>query len=745
MIDHRHLLSGSILSVLLFATPALAQQAPADAKPDAEADAKADDGGLETIVVTAQRREERLQTIPVAVTAFGDRAIEQLHLTDAITTSKFVPGMISQHNAGLASANAYYLRGLGNSQSTATFDAPVTTYVNDIYVARQNANNYAFFDTERVEILRGPQGTLFGRNTTGGAVNVILRKPVDHYAFSAEVTGGSFDRFTGKATVDVPLSPTVLSKLSAFVISDKGFLKNITTGDTLNGEHSWGVRGDLRLLASSTVKVDLGVEHTRNSGTYMGLRSVPGVSPYVVNGTTVPVFYENQSGLKKGDCTDNNVNTLLTTGTGHCNLTEVTALNGKVSWDVGSGTVDLIAGYRRTDQGYSNQYDQNVNKFAGFILVDNGTNDQWSGELKYSGSLGDRVKLTAGLFYLEEITNDRQTTFSGGTTSFNALQDAYYRFHAKTAAAYAQTDITLLDPLTLTLGGRVTYEKKDIHFPKSTQFPALSYDDAAVLAALPGTDPLNQSITKFTPRVALTYKVNPDVIFFASATNGFKSGGWNGTAAAPANMVKFRPENTWSYEGGMKGDFLDHKLRFNVTGYIARTTDLQATAGVARPGFPITSLPFNAGTQVVKGVEIETQARLGDLTVFVNPSFMDAKYTFISPTATTLTTALTPVRTPKFQISTGSFYEHKLDGIGTFGASVAWRHNSPYWVAVLNTTRTRTENFVDVGVSLKVLDEHLTIAFDVTNLTNQKTVTANFLSLFPGDPRRYTARLKYQM
>jgi iron complex outermembrane receptor protein len=733
MTDHRLLLSACILPMLLAAAPAVAQTAPAEA---------VDDGGLDTIVVTAQRREEKLQDIPVAVSAFGERAIEQFHLNDPIATSKFVPGMISQHNAGLGSANAYYLRGLGNSQSTATFDAPVTTYVNDIYVARQNANNYAFFDTERVEVLRGPQGTLFGRNTTGGAINVILRKPADKFGFSAETTAGSWDRFTGKATVDAPLSDKVLSKISAFYIYDGGFLKNTTNNEYLNGERNWGVRGDLRLLASSTVTVDLGAEYTRNSGTYMGMRAVAGTSPYIINGTTVPVFYENTAGLPKGSCTQDNVSSLLSTGKGLCNLTMVTALNAKVAWDAGIGTVEWISGFRHMNQGYINQYDQNVNKYAGFILTDNGTNDEWSQELKFNGKLGDRINLTTGLFYLEEVTNDRQTTFSGGTTSFVAAQDAYYRFKAKTAAAYGQADIKLADPLTLTVGGRLTWEKKYLHFPKSTAYPTLSFDDNAVLSL--GL-PLTQSITKFTPRVALNYKVAPDVMFFASATNGFKSGGWNGTAAAPANAVTFKPENTWSYEAGMKADFLDHKLRINVTGYVARTTDLQATAGVVNPVTKlIASLPFNAGTQVVKGVEIETQARIGELTLFANPSFMDAKYTYISPLTTALTTSLSPVRTPKFQISSGALWEHEVPGLGMVGATAAWRHNSSYWIAVLNTTHTQTENFVDLGVSLKP-DDHITVSFDVSNVTDQKTVTANFLSLFPGDPRRYTARLKYKM
>ncbi|WP_343614547.1 TonB-dependent receptor [Novosphingobium sp.] len=732
-----------LLAFGLFASPNA--QAQDQSKPDDTQQAQPQQG-LGDIVVTAQRRAEKLQDVPVAVTAFSPALIRQLNLTDAISTSKFVPGMISGHNAGLGSANAYYLRGLGNSQSTATFDAPITTYVNDIYIARQNANNYAFFDTERVEILRGPQGTLFGRNTTGGAINVILRKPADHFGASGEITGGSFGRVTAKATVDTPISDKVLTKLSGYVISDDGYLKNITTGEKLNGEKNWGVRGDLRLLPTSNLTVDLSAEYTRNAGTYAGLRSVSGTSPYLVNSTTVPIFYETASGLARTDCTQNNINTLLTTGKGSCNLTKVNAMGANVRYDTGAGTIDYIAGYRHTNQGYSVQYDGNtVNPYAGYIIVDNGQNDQWSQELKYNGSLfDDRLNLTSGVFYLQEITNDRQTTFNGGTTAFKAVQDSIYRFKAETAAFYAQGDIKLTDPLTLTLGGRYTWEKKTLHFAPSPTFAGLGYGDGAVQAY---GIPLAQSINKFTPRVALNYKAARDVMVYVSATNGFKSGGWNGTAAVPSAAVTFRPEKTWSYEAGLKSEFFNHKLRVNVTGYIARTTDLQATAAVISPVTGITAqLPFNAGTQLVKGVEIETSAKLGDFTLFANPSFMDAKYTYITPTTTVLSTTLTPVRAPKFQMSSGGLYEKYIPQLkGTIALSAAWRHNSSYWVSVLNTAHTQTENFVDLGATYRFAGDRVSIGFDVSNLTDQKTVTAYFLSLFPGDPRRYTARLKFKI
>ena len=737
------LVSTCLLPLTMLATPAMAQST---AKPAAAPEAAGAAPKVDDIVVTAQRRSERLQSIPVAVSAFGPAAIEQLHLTDAITTSKFVPGMISQHNAGLASANAYYLRGLGNSQSTPTFDAPVTTYVDDIYIARQNANNYAFFDTQRVEVLRGPQGTLFGRNTTGGAVNVIMRKPSANLGGSVEATGGSYGRFTLKGTIDVPVSPQVLTKISAFGITDKGYLHNITTGETLNGEKNWGVRGDIRLLPSAAVTIDLTAEYTSNSSTYMGLRTVVGANPYVSTATTTPVFYETAAGLQKTDCSSNNTNTLLTTGKGMCNLSKNFAFGANMSYDTGGGTLNYIFGYRRLDQGYINQYDANTaNKYAGFVLLDNGIHTQWSHELKFNTNLFDnKFHLVTGIFYFLEKSDDRQVTFSGGTTAFNPIQDQHLLPHVETAAIYAQGDFDVTDKFTVTVGGRYTWERKDVDYLASTQFAGLGYTGAQVAAK---GIPLSQTVRKFTPRFVLSYKLQPDVLLFASATNGFKSGGWNGGTAAPQNAVVFAPEKTWSFEAGLKSELFDHRVRFNATGYFARTKDLQVTAGVISPiTNTITSLPFNAGTFEAYGLEIESSFAISkDLNLFANPSLMHGAYTYIVPTTTAISINTKPVRVPSFQFSGGLTYMTPVAALGgSAGGSLTYRHNSPYWVAVLNTTTTQTEDYVDAALNYKTKDEHVSLSLEVSNITNQKTVTANFLSLFPGDPRRFTARARFK-
>jgi iron complex outermembrane recepter protein len=667
-------------------------------------------------------------------------------------TSKYVPGMISQHNAGLASANAYYLRGLGNSQSTATFDAPVTTYVDDIYIARQNANNYAFFDTERVEVLRGPQGTLFGRNTTGGAINVILRKPRPDPTLTMEATAGSYDRYTFKASADVPLTDQILTKISAYEIYDRGYLKNITTGQRLNGEQNHGIRGDVRFLPTERLTIDLSAEYTSNRATYQAVRSIPSATPNpYLRGTaaarTSLVFYETAAGLPNGRCSGDNVNMLLNEGNGSCSLSESVAVNANVALEIGTGTLNYIAGYRKLTQGYITQYDANTaNKFAGFIIADNGVNEQYSQELKYNGdALSDRLHFVAGLFYFHEKTNDRQTSFSGGTTAFRVIQDQHLLPKVETAAVYGQADFNLTDQLTLTAGGRYTYEKKTVDYRLSTQFPGFGYTGAQVAAF---GIPLKQVEKRFTPRVAVSYKLNPDALLFLSATNGFKSGGWNGGAAAPQNAVVFDPEVTWSYEGGLKSELFNRRVRLNVAGYFARTKDLQVTAGVVSPiTGQIASLPFNAGTLEVYGVEVESSFAISrDFSVFANPSYMHGEYTYIVPTTTVLTTGTVPVRVPKFQFSGGATYMTPVAALGgSIGGSAAYRHNSPYFVAVLNTAKTKTENFVDAAINYKTDDEKWALSFEVSNLTKQKTVTANFLSLFAGDPRRFTGRVKLKL
>ncbi|HEX7855690.1 MAG TPA: TonB-dependent receptor [Sphingobium sp.] len=733
-----------------------AQTAPEQAAPQDET------GNLgQDIVVTAQRRPEKLQQIPLAVTAFTEAAIKNLNLNDAISVSKYVPSMISQHNAGLATANSYFLRGLGNTQSAATFDAPVATYVDDIYVARQNANNYAYFDTERVEVLRGPQGTLFGKNTTGGAVSLIMRKPSDTYGGKFEGTYGSFGRVTAKASVDLPITDKILTKWSGFIVNDDGYLKNVTTGQTLNGEKNYGFRGDIRLLPTPDLTIDLSGEYTNNTGTYLGARSITQPSS-TYRTTSTPVFYENATSMYKTSCKGDPVDILLSTGNGLCMNTDNYAGTAHVTWAPEAGTLEFIGGWRKMNQDYINNYTAGTsptyapvvaNKYNGFILADKIQNNQFSGELKWnSEALDGKLKYVAGVFYLKETNFLDSYTFTGNTagTSYlsnNGLPAAGVRFHQsiETIAAYAQGDYELVPNLTATVGARYTWEVKKLDFYKSDKFPGLGYDSADVLAT---GIPLRQSQSRVTPRVALSYKVNPNVLVFASATNGFKSGGWNGTNSNPALVLPFSPEKTWSFEGGFKSELFDRKLRLNGTFFYAATQDLQVTSGIVIVPGITSQLARNAGTLQSYGFEWETAyAPTKNLNIFVNGSVNHGEYlsTVLTPgviAANQIQTYTIPLRVPKFQVASGATYKVPVDALhGSLGMTGTYRHNSSYAVAALNTAFAPEENFVDLTATYDDADGKWGASFGVTNLTKQETITANFISLFPGDPRRWTGRI----
>ncbi|MFT3964263.1 MAG: TonB-dependent receptor [Sphingobium sp.] len=708
------------------------------------------EGGLGEIVVTAQRRPEKLQEIPLAVTAFTEATIKEFNLNDAMAVSKYVPSMISQHNAGLATANAYYLRGLGNTQSVATFDAPVGTYVDDVYVARQNANNYAFFDTERVEVLRGPQGTLFGRNTTGGAVALIMRKPKDTLGAKFELSVGSFERVTAKTSIDLPISSKVLTKWSAFYVKDDGYLKNIYTGEKLNGQRDYGFRSDIRLLLSDDLTIDMSGEYAKNTGTYYAVRSVAGRSAY--SPTLTPIFYEAATALPKTDCSKGDpVAILRSTEAGMCLNSDNYAGTVNINYNTDAGSLQGIFGYREQYQSYINQYSTSANpsKYSPFTLADEIRNYQYSGELKWSSDLMDgKLKYVAGLYYLKETNLLRTAGFSGGTASYVMTNDNQIRQRVETAAAYLQADYELFPNLTATVGARYTWEVKKLETFLSSRTPGMGFSTAQ-FTAFGYPDRLTQS--RVTPRFALSYKVDPNVIVFASATNGFKSGGWNGGSSAPAAILPFRPEVTWSYEGGFKSELFGRKLRLNGTFYFADTKDIQITSGTFLPGIAtIQSVARNVGTLRAYGFEYETAFSFNKaFNMFINGSFNHYEYRNLPGPAdgvaylpSEVQPGMKPVRAPKMQVAIGGTYRVPVDALhGSFGLTGSYRHNSSYFAQLNNGTYTPGEDFVDLQLGFDDADGKYGVAFGVTNLTDQKTVTANFLGIYPGDPRRYTGRL----
>jgi iron complex outermembrane recepter protein len=608
--------------------------------------------GLEEIVVTAQRRAQNLQEVPIAVSAFSAAELENRGVTETLDLIQYVPNLFGSNNTGLGSANAYYLRGLGNTETIATFDPPVGTYIDDVYISRQNANNFSFFDVERVEVLRGPQGTLFGRNTTGGAVNLILKKPGDELAGFAEVGYGRFDKYLARGSIDVPFGEGFAIKLSGYYQDDKGYVKNVTTGDRLNDSDGAGLRLAARFDLSEGVSWNVAAAYIRNDGENLlnfqcnpantsdcngrfittGLReNVDGASqfaPLVISGRKANFDLENEADslLITSNLQFEGENHTLNLITGVLDLTQKFAL-------------DFFDGRGGPNVAVPNPPVRGFVR-GGFTILNDAEHKQFTQEVKLTGELfGGFVDYVAGAYFYDE---GNRTDFADvftlgivpGPNGFPLLlADRVLDNDTNALAGYAQADFNVTDQLTLTAGIRYTDEEKTIELVDNratclaTPLPDTCLDNRNLRAANGATIPTELNTDLWTPRFAVNFEPNDDLLFFASATRGFKSGGWNARATAPGQFLPFGPEKVWNYEGGFKSDLWDNRLRFNVTAFYLDVADLQTPSAFVAPNGSITFITRNFADYENKGVEVELNAiPLDGLNLYLNAGFQDDKY-----------------------------------------------------------------------------------------------------------------------
>lgn len=758
------------------------------------------DIALQEIVVTSQRRAESLQSVPLAVSAFTAGDLETRQVTAALDIATMVPNLLGQNNIGASTANTYFMRGLGSTAQVALLDPAVSTYVDEVIVPRQNANNYAMFDVERVEVLRGPQGTTFGRNATGGAISVVTRKPEETFGGYLTVGGGEFDRRLVRASVDLPVNDKVLTKFSGFFVENDGWLENQSNGETLNGARDAGVRAALRLLPSDVTKWDLTAEYIESEG--VNLRSNLGNrdttnSAYTTHGATSDLIADMLA--KRGMRNES-------TGVG---------VISNFEWDMGQGTTfNSISGYRSVTQEFLVDFSLSREGItpAPFGLAIDGRFDMFSQEFKFAGSLGSRARYVAGIygFYEDNNTKAGQATattaaatpvmscsvglFGDGNTLCPNGQRGYASWRdidntTTSYAVYAQVDWELTDRLTGIVGARYTDESKEVDL-RPTSYGGLT--NADLVAAGVATQ-LDTSLV--TPKLGLSFQATDDVLLYASATRGFKAGGWNSqTAYRPQEFQPMEPEKTWSYESGVKAELFDRRLRLNATAFFADTEGLQLSYTTPGPtAGTVLSTQNNAGDIEVKGVEFEFTARIThDLSVYGSAGFQDGKYTSVNPaaqsfctnggsvvngacaspvppaTTSSYTNAIDPEdelsRLPKRTFALGLSWELPLSGDkGTVRANAEGVYNSGFWTAASNSrptlqlapggplvTPTSLDTWADdytllnLSIGYESPDSRWKAAIECKNCTDEEYLGSVFNGEFYGEPRRVGGSVTYQ-
>ncbi len=578
-------------------------------------------GGLDTITVTAERKVSTVQETPIAISAIGGDALRANNKSNLEALSGQIPNFTFSRNSG---DGKVFIRGIGYNSISPGGETRVGIYLDGAYQSRNQVSLNAFYDVERIEVLRGPQGTLYGRNTIGGAVNILTRAPGDELNGYLTGTIGNYGLFSGEGAIGGPLSDSVSGRLAFRVVKRNGYGINLLTGEDVRDENSQNVRANLQYDLSDSFTVRVIGDYARIDDASSGYNGVGGADP------NTPLLGELLGGFT-------NTNPQDFVGAGLKTDMETYGVSLQADWSLSDSTSltfistfrDFYHFHQDTLDGYS------------LILTDHYITEDatvFTEELRLSHSFGDFADLILGGYYFHENNSAlNEAPWSGASLTgpyappfFNFGQDpdTLYEFFAafgevetRAWAVFAQASIYLTDQLQLDIGGRYNSEKKTLD--EEFQLPPAEINlttpfvrGRPFLFAL--TSEGEQDEDSFDPKVTLSYKATDDVLAYATYSQGFKAGGFNIGGLQEA----FEPEKLKNYEIGVKAELLDGRMRANLAGFRYDYTELQVSLVEG------TSLVTrNAASATVWGAEAElTFLPVENLRIDLNAGYLDASF-----------------------------------------------------------------------------------------------------------------------
>jgi iron complex outermembrane recepter protein len=602
-----------------------------------------DTGGLGDIIVTARKVSENLQDVPVAVTTFSGDDLKVQGATSFRDVSAFTPGFVTREAAANSSAPLLALRGQFQNDNLATLDPSVGTYVDGAYWARAYGLNGDLLDIQSVQILKGPQGTLFGRNTTGGAMVVQTNDPsTDRISGSLQATYGRFDERVGTAVLNLPLGEKAAIR-GAFQINKRdGFLIDRVSGVDYNNRDNVTGRVKLLVKPTDTLKIIL-------SGEYFSFKQNPGRILTVAlpggagNGPAVrypSTAAEIAANLTNVDTTTLSVAPFFPQAAGlpftfpntTLNFTDVKTrtFGATFALDTGFGEVKWTNNYRKVRAGSVINLAGSASPIALTSLDQN--LKQYSSELQMTGKFfDDKLDLAIGAVYLHEDGFDRSFSFSnvasnpGGAT----VTRFFGTIENDSLGIYGQASYHLTDKLTATGGLRYSIDDKGIE----TRTGVLLRGNGALVScitpnravALDCKDQRSDTFKAISYTVGLDYEVSDDVLIYAKQSRGFRSGGQQLRSTSTVDTAPFQPEIVNEQEIGIKAEFLDRRVRLNVAGYHNTIGNAQRSVITRIAGITQTIVE-NANLRNF-GVEAELTVKVADgLILSASGSHNDVKY-----------------------------------------------------------------------------------------------------------------------
>jgi len=684
---------------------------------------------LETVMVSARKRatSEAAEDTPIAISAFGAQQLDAVFTDNLDDIGKLAPGVGLKPTSQVGGQN-FTIRGMGVSGTTPS-DEPAVGIVQDgVYWGSNYGAMLDTFDVESIEILRGPQGTLFGRNVTGGAVLVRTARPTGDFDFAAQTVVGNYGRFDLSGKIEAPVIQDKLAvKLSVLDRNLDGYYHNLATGKDFGENNSTLVRGTLLATPTDNFEASLILENYQQDGDSTAAVGweTPGNGPYNDGFRQPRDWWSVQLDNPGYSKIDVNMGVL------------------ELNWEVLAGKFTSITGYRDVEVDNTTDFDgSQFSYFNQSILFDQ---RQFSQELLYSSDFDGRVNFTAGLYYFtQEYTHTEGRDLNRHTT----LTLTRANLDQKSYAAFGEADIKLADRWTLTLGGRYTEETKQAKSVPFTPTATVCADgsiygfDDCVFPYGPSDE---HTWTDFSPKVVLGFKPIDGHMVYASATRGFRSGGYS--LRGNPIFEPFDAEEVTAFEVGYKGALMDGLVRLNASGYVNKYKDLQRTVLGVDPVFGVVQSTFNVADATIQGIELDVVAQVTDhLVLTAGYGYTDASY---DSGVAGFDTNLDFVRVPENTAAASATYSFDLDQLGTLSLRGGVTYTDKEYFNDANTVSGPAYTLVDASVDYETLDRKWKVSLFGKNLTKEEysiwgsTLGALGANRFIGAPLTWGVRIGY--
>jgi iron complex outermembrane receptor protein len=639
------LLATTVISLgMVNATPAFAQAATEEAQ-----------GGIADIVVTARKTDENLQSVPVAVTALDSEALASRQVLEVTDLARTAPSLsISTGGTGPASIVYLAIRGQAQNSPNSLSDTSVGIYIDGVYVARPIVGNLGFLDMASAEVLRGPQGTLFGRNTTGGALNLTSNRPTEEYEGQLKVGFGNYGSKVIEGIVNAPLSDDVGLRIAARYGDHNGYFKNNQIGYPQGSvDKDFILRSTLVVAPTgSNLKATIIGEFVRYADDG-NATAVAAINPGVLTLPAYGAFINSEFGrfataaqlpaftaantkwtdtFSRPRTGDREIDTLQ-------NNNRVDAISGTLEWDGDAVNVKSITAYRKSFTNDSldlHGFPTSVNPFTPFLpnatsaFVSTYNNKQFSQELQLSGKAGN-LDWQTGVYYFKESGDEQSRAFVlGGVQSARTLSN----YSSQSTGAFAQLNYNVTEALRITGGLRYTWDKRTINrrstnnwrLPDDLEVCTVGPNSGKTAAAAPCTDPRKASFKYPAWTLGVDYRVSDQLFLYAKTSGASMSGGFNSRFVPAPFTQQFDPEKVRDAEVGFKGDFLDRRLRTNLAVFYAKQSNVQRIVN-ALVGTTLTQFVTNTGKVNAKGAELElTALPVRSLELTGSLAYLDAGY-----------------------------------------------------------------------------------------------------------------------